>query len=256
MPEQNNAADQGQDKGTGAGENNSNAGAENKPANQAGNEGAGNGENKGGEGAQNQDLNKGQDKKDNAKAPDNSQKGADDDGKDPEVKPRKTPQDFIIERKNRKIAKLQNKGDQGEGEGGEGDEEENEVAPEDADLIKKVVSPMIAPIVEKSLEAEDEKEIQEFLKENSDFKPYEQKVRRFMKHPSRRQLPIKSLFYEVAGDDLLKIGADRKAKADEEAKHSQSGGGSNRAGEGQEKSAWELPKDEFEAKKEKIRRGQ
>jgi hypothetical protein len=76
-----------------------------------------------------------------------------------------------------------------------------------------------------------------------------------MVHPSRRNLPIKSIFYEVAGDNLLKIGAKRQSEADLKAKNSQSGGGSNRAGEGKV-SDWDLPKDDFAAKQERIRRGQ
>jgi len=68
-------------------------------------------------------------------------------------------------------------------------------------------------------------------------------------------LPVKTIFYEVAGDKLLKIGADRKTKADEEAKGTQTGGGSNRAGSGGEKPIWEMSKDEFEAEKERVRRG-
>jgi len=127
--------------------------------------------------------------------------------------------------------------------------EDDEIAPDDEALIKRVVAPMLQPVLEKTLRAEDEQEIKEFLTLNPDFKPFEAKARRFMQHPSRRQLPIKSIFYEVAGDQLLKIGADRKAKADEKAKQTQTGGGSNRAGEGEGRSDWELSKEEFEAKK-------
>ncbi len=180
-----------------------------------------------------------------------SQKKGEDDNAEPEVRKRLSPQDFIIQRQQKKIAKLK------AGEIDEREEsEDEEIAPEDEALIKKVVAPILQPVLEKTLLAEDEQEIQDFLKENPEFKPYEAKARRFMQHPSRRQLPIKSIFYEIAGDDLLKIGAERKAKADEKARQTQTGGGSNRAGEGGGKSYWELSKEDFEAKQEKIRHSQ
>jgi hypothetical protein len=62
-------------------------------------------------------------------------------------------------------------------------------------------------------------------------------------------LPVKTIFYEVAGDKLLKIGADRKTKADEEAKGTQTGGGSNRAGSGGEKPYGKCPKTSLRQKK-------
>jgi hypothetical protein len=68
-------------------------------------------------------------------------------------------------------------------------------------------------------------------------------------------LPIKTIFYEVAGDKLLKIGAERARKADKSAKETQTGGGSTRSGEGV-KGAWDMPKDDFAKKQEEVRRKQ
>ena len=197
----------------------------------------------------NKETSKGQDK--NAKVPPKDTQQGSDDGAEPEIRKRLSPQDFIIQRQQRKLSRQAKASDIIFEENNES--EEDEIAPEDEALIKKVVAPMLQPVLEKTLRAEDEQEIKEFLTLNPDFKPFEAKARRFMQHPSRRQLPIKSIFYEVAGDQLLKIGADRKAKADEKAKQTQTGGGSNRAGEGEGRSDWELSKEEFEAKKERIR---
>jgi len=249
------AVGQDQATDTGADEKDSQAGTgqetDEKPAaTDTGKEDAGKGEATEGDGAQ-KDTSKGQ--KD-AKAPtEGSQKEDDDDGSEPEVRPRMSTKDFIIQRQQKKIAKLKGRTD---GEGSEEAGEDDEISQEDEDLITKVVAKKFAPILDKSLQAEDEQEIQGFLKDNPDFKPFEVKARRFMQHPSRRQLPIKSIFYEVAGDQLLKIGADRKTKADEDAKHTQTGGGSNRAGEGEKKSVWDLTPEEFEAEQEKVRRQQ
>jgi hypothetical protein len=252
------SAGEGADKATGAGEGQDNAtdDKEKGAATDTGKEDAGKGEGtEGGEGADQKDTSKGQEGQEkSAKAPNKeTQKDDDiDDGKEPEVKPRMSTKDFIIQRQQRKLNKQAKAGDGEDKETGEDDEE---VAPEDEALINKVVSKTFAPIIDKTLAAEDEQEIQSFIKDNPDFKPFEAKARRYMQHPSRRQLPVKSIFYEVAGDKLLKIGAERSKAADEKAKNTQTGGGSNRAGEGA-KSDWDLPKDEFEAKQERVRRGQ
>lgn len=186
--------------------------------------------------------------KDSAKAPQSNSN--DDDGVEPVIRKRLSTQDFIIGRQRAKLAKSQEKD-----EGGSDEDEDDNVAPEDEELITKVVAKQLAPIINKSLEADDNQEINDFLTENPDFKPFEAKARRYMSHPSRRSLPIKSIFYEVAGDNLLRMGAERGKLADEKAKNSQTGGGSNRAGEGS-KSVLDMPLDEFKAEQERVRRGQ
>ncbi len=255
-PKNQSAGEGAEEKGADAGEGQPEGAdkKENTDTADTGKEDAGKGkEGKGGESADLKDLNKGQEgQKKDAKAPQKeTSKSNDDDNKEPEVRKRLSNQDYIIQRKLKKSEK------KGEG-GGEDNETDNddEVAPEDEALINKVVAKKFAPIFEKTLEAEDNKEIQDFVNENPDFKKYESKVRRFMQHPSRRQLPIKSIFYEVAGDELLRIGAERSKAADDKAKNSQTGGGSNRTGDEGGKTNLELTPDEFEAKKERIRHTQ
>ena len=227
-------------------------------ATNTGNEDAGKGEGtEGGEGIDPDDLSKGQEgQEENAKAPQEDTQMDEDDEAEPEVRPRMSAKDYYIQRQQKKLSKIaKGNGDESAGEDNNADEDDDGVAPEDKALINKVVSEQLAPIIDRTLRADDEHEVQEFIEKNPEFKPFEAKVKRFMQHESRRQLPIKSIFYEVAGDKLLKIGADRMKKADEKAKNTQTGGGSNRAEEG-EKGDWDLPKDEFEAKQEKIRHGQ
>ena len=255
------AAGEGADKGTGAGEGQDSATDDKSKgvATDTGKEDAGKGEGtEGGEGADQKDTSKGQEGQEkSAKAPDgkDTSKEGEDDGSEPATRKRLSISDYVAGRKLKKLSKTA-KADEGTAdEGTDEDEEDEEVAQKDKDLIAKVVTPMLAPFVDKSLKAEDDQEVAAFLVENPDFKPFEAKARRYMQHPSRRQLPVKSIFYEVAGDKLIKIGADRAKAADEKAKNTQTGGGSNRAGEGA-KNDWALPKDEFEAKQERIRRGE
>lgn len=162
---------------------------------------------------------------------------------------KRTNVDFILERKNRKIEKLQGKKD-----GGADDEEgdEDDVDEADAKVIDKRVHKILSPFIQKQMQDEDATEIADFVKQNPDFAPYADKVKKFAQHESRKDMPIKSIFYEVAGDDLLKIGAKRAKKAGDEAKETQAGGGSA-AGGGSEKSVWELTPEEFAEKQEALR---
>ncbi len=257
MPEdiKNPAAGEGSDKDLNAGEGQQEGADDKEKTNSTedGKEDAGDGEGEG-EGDKGAD-NKGEDK---AKAPEEKETPkVNDEDQEPATRKRLSKQDFIIGRQHKKLSKTAKADEKGEDDKGNENtgEDDDEVAPEDEALITKVVAKKFAPIIDKSLAADDNEEISGFLKDNPDFKPFEAKARRFMQHPSRRQLPIKSIFYEVAGDSLIKIGADRQKAADAKAKGSQTGGGSNRANEGA-KNDWGLSKEEFEAKQEKIRRGQ
>lgn len=165
---------------------------------------------------------------------------------DEEPKTRKRNIDFILERKNRKIEKLQEKVETEE------DEEDDFVDPDAQKLVQKEIQKALSPFLQKQIEEEDNNEINSFLQENPDFKPYADKVRKFAQHESRKHLPIKSIFYEVAGPDLLKIGADRAKRAGDEAKESNAGGGSGDTSTA-EKGVWELTPEEFAAKQEEIR---
>ena len=109
----------------------------------------------------------------------------------------------------------------------------------------------LKPFVEKEAKAQDEQEIKDFLSANPDFKPYEAKARKYMSHPSRKDVPIEEIFYGVAGKDLLKIGAKRAKIADNEAKKTKSGGGA--ADAGGVKSAADMTKAELEAKQAEVR---
>lgn len=209
-----------------------------------------------GQGGESPEADKGE-KANKAKAPTDNPKKEDksddefkDDGSEPPTRSRMSSKDFIIARQRAKISKQQ-KADKNDDES----DDDDDIAPEDEELITKVVAKKFAPIIDRTQEVENEREISDFIAKNQDFKPFVAKVRRYINHPSRRNLPVESIFYEVAGESLLKIGAQRQQKADEEARQTQTGGGSARGGGG-EKSTWALSEEEFEAEKEKVRRGQ
>lgn len=156
------------------------------------------------------------------------------DNKEPVVRARKSSKDFILERQQKKIKKLEAKKDDAKEDVDDSDEDED-VDEEDEKVVRKVASKILAPIFEEQIAKADEAEVQAFLANNKDFAPYEAKVRTYMKHESRRNLPIESIFYEVAGPDLLKLGAARAKAADDEARENGAGGGDG-GGDDDEKS--------------------
>ena len=152
-----------------------------------------------------------------------------DDGEEPETRRPKTNAEWAAWRKSQKDKKSKDSQKKGDDEGdagdeGESDEDEDDLSPEDRRAIDKRIGQAIKPFVEKAIESEVDGEIAKFLTANPDFKPFEAKARRFALHPSRQNIPIKSIFYEVAGDKLLKIGADRVRKADKDARKTKTGG--------------------------------
>lgn len=167
---------------------------------------------------------------------------------DEEPKPRKRNIDFILERKNQKIEKLENKGN------GAKDVDSSEDKSKDIDaIVEEKLNERFAPLVQKQAQEQDKAEIASFVKANPDFAKYSAKVEKFAQHENRKNVPIEALFYEVAGPDLMAIGAERARKADEEAKESGAGGGTGKGTE-TEKSVLDLTDEEFSAKQEELRR--
>jgi hypothetical protein len=169
---------------------------------------------------------------------------------DEEPKTRKRNIDFILERKNNKIAKLADKANKGNNDK---DDDGDEIDPEDENLIAKVVDRKLKPLIDKQIAEEDENEINSFLKVNPEFEKYAGKVRKFAQHELRKNIPIESLFYEVAGKDLMKIGAEKERKATKEAKDTTAGGGNNRNNAGGSKDIWSMTPEEFTAEQARIR---
>lgn len=168
---------------------------------------------------------------------------------DEEPKTRKRNIDFIKERQQKKADKVRDiKDDFLDDE----DEDEDYMDPDEKKAIARHVNRILDPILKKQMQDEDNQEIDSFIKQNPDFSPYIDKVKKFSQHESRKNLPIQSLFYEVAGPDLLRLGAKRAKKAGDEAKDSTAGGGTSNGGT-ETTSVWDLSLEDFAIQQENLR---
>lgn len=111
----------------------------------------------------------------------------------------------------------------------------------------------LAPLEQKAETTAVNNEINQFLADNPDFKEFAGKVRTFAQHPSRKDTPISAIFYEVAGPNLMKMGAQRAKEADEKAKQGRTGGSGG--GQGQEggKDYSSMSNEDFSKEMDKVR---
>lgn len=132
------------------------------------------------------------------------------------------------------------------------DSDYDDIDPKDLEIIDKKVDERLRPITERIEQEEDDREINNFLKDNPEFKKFEGKVRKYASHESRKNIPIDELFYSVAGKSLLTMGAKRARKSDAEAGQNKTGGTSTRnAPSG--KSVQDMSSKEFEEYQNQIR---
>lgn len=175
-----------------------------------------------------------------------------DDGVEPVVR-KKTNADWVAERRGKQIEKLKNQQGQKESEEEEDSEEDDDIDPEDEKVVEKVINkklgPVINPILAERAKAEDDIAINEILSEYPELKPFEAKARRFMSHPSRKHLPVETIFAEVAGvKTLLRLGARKGLDAEDKAREGRAGGGTGDGGHSQTgaKKIWDMTNEEFE----------
>jgi len=168
--------------------------------------------------------------------------------------PVRNKRDFIINRLQHKREKKEAAGE-GAGEGGDEGDDPDYPDPEDEKRILKVFNKHYGGKISKIDEGENERELDQFFAkpEHAKFKEQEATIRRWWKHPSRNNLPIKSVAYEVMGESLLAAGAKQERKANEEGKKTGSGGHSSR-GSMPKKDAWGESPQEFAQHQEEVRR--
>lgn len=179
----------------------------------------------------------------------------DDEDEEPPVRKPKTNADFVALRRQKKLEKARKAQGQGEDDDDEDldeDEDDDDVNEEDAKLIDKRIEQHLAPLKQKEQEQEIKAEIDEFVSQNPDFKPFAAKAAKWAKHPDWKNIPTKQLMHAAAGDKLLSIGAKRKVAAQQKAAKSKTG--TNSGGEaGGQKPVSEMTDEEFEAEITRVK---
>lgn len=89
-------------------------------------------------------------------------------------------------------------------------------SPEQTELVK-AMREELSPIFSQYQEQKDKSEFDKFFAENPGYDQYKDKTWKWWQHESRRGLPVSTVFYEVAGPDLKKLGATEKELADQAA---------------------------------------
>lgn len=174
-------------------------------------------------------------------ADDDGDEDEDDDGDEPPTRRPKTNAEWAAKRVADKKAKKQQTKEKSGSDADDAGEDTGDDDEASDDPVAKEVAKQLAPFKQQAAEQEVDGQIASFLENNPDFKPYAAKVRRWALHPSRRNLPVKSIFYEVAGDKLMAIGAKRGKAADVKAKKTRGGRGSTDTTGGGSKSYKDTP---------------
>lgn len=123
----------------------------------------------------------------------------------------KSNKDYIIERKDSKIAKLT------------AQLEKAGVSLED-DKIQQAVDNKLGDSLDFVQELKLSASVDKFVAENKHFADHKNTILQYAKNDSWKNIPIENIAYAVVGKDLLGVGADLKAKADAQANASKVGG--------------------------------
>ena len=121
-------------------------------------------------------------------------------------------------------------------------------------VISKVVASETSDVRKSMSSLQSEMRVAEFLSQNEEYKQYAGKIREVAKHPAAKGLTIDGVVALALGPkELMKIGADRFVKAQEEANNSRTGGTSRGASPtGGMKNAFDLSPQEFAKVREKY----
>jgi len=148
---------------------------------------------------------------------------------------KKTNKDYILERKEKKIQKLQAELESRK-EVKEVGEEAIEIDDLDSDVISRVVEEKYGNYFKQLDNNRLNNEVNSYLDSDEGTKlksieGFETKFKKYVNHPSRSGVPLESIALEVAGyKNLLKIGANLSQQADEEAAETTLPGSSHRTG--------------------------
>ena len=136
------------------------------------------------------------------------------------------------------------------------------VDPEDEATIGNVVDRRIQPLkeqLERQTNATQEQvnatEVDDLIREKPEYAPYRSKILTYMRHPDYSNIPAENIVMmpNVAGDDLMKIGAKKEREAAEEARRSKEPGSGGRPLPEGSKDWLKASDEEFQSKLAEVR---
>jgi len=133
----------------------------------------------------------------------------------------------------------------------ESKEEPEEVVPEDEETITKVVQKQLSPFQKKIEEQTNIIEATNFIASKPEFAKYKDVIIKHMNHSAYKNIPVDRIAKMVAGDDLMKIGAEKEREAQK--KVAETKGGGNTARQTQTGKDWHsASKEEYQAQREAV----
>jgi hypothetical protein len=136
------------------------------------------------------------------------------------------------------------------------EEPKDDISIEDERIIEKVIEKKFgtsfAELESQRQSQRVENELKDLIKSNPVLAKYENKIRTWANHPSRSHLKVESVAYEIAGKDLLKLGAQLADQANTEANATKPIGMTSKA---TPKPVSDMTPQEFEAYRDTILQG-
>lgn len=150
-----------------------------------------------------------------------------DDTATPVIPVRKSNAQFIIERKNKKIEKLQSKKDTDDKDPSDDtpeDEEDDNLSEDAKKAIERVVGSKIKPLQDILVSKANEEELKDLFSAQPEAKKYENHIKAYLQHDAYKNVPPEVIYHHLAFGSAVTLGAKKKTVADKEASQSKGGG--------------------------------
>ena len=163
---------------------------------------------------------------------------------------RKSVQDHIIERRGKKIDKLEKEKEEKEKE-----EEEGNFTPEDKDAIGKEIDKKTEPLKEVLKAQSDKNELDSLKNKYPDLsKVMEKRIVKYANHKSYQDVPYENIYLMLAGQKSISQAKKEKAKLDD--KENETGGHTKRARKGGEPDYANMSDKDFDKVDQDLMTGQ
>ena len=96
--------------------------------------------------------------------------------------------------------------------------EEEEINPDDEQVIKKVVEKRIKPVADILQRVKDEQEVDAFLRVKPELSKYRDVIIKYVQHPAYANIPVYNIAAMVTAKDLQALGAEKEREAAKKAK--------------------------------------